>query len=247
MPKDPKPQREKKPRGERLQQFKTLYKGAAAQNPKIPFYMAGAFILGFVLVMLVNLVWYHPIYLGILGVMVGLLLAVVVFARVAERSAYAALEGQPGASGAALQGLRRGWFYEQEPVAAEAGRARNVQDMANAAMVFRAVGKPGVVLIGEGPRGHATKLLAAERKRVARVVGPEVPVTTYRVGEGDDAISVRELPKAMGKLDKKLTDAEVGQVNKRLKSLGSKRPPIPAGMDPRGRNAKVDRRAMRGR
>jgi hypothetical protein len=42
-----------------------------------------------------------------------------------------------------------------------------------------------------------------------------------------------------------LTKEEVSAVNKRLKSLGGLRPPIPAGMDPQ--RARVDRKAMRGR
>lgn len=229
----------------RLGQFGTLYKGAVAQNPRIPLWMALAFVGGFAVVMLLNVVWYHPFYLGFIGLLVGLLLAMIVFGRLAERAAYGALDGQPGASGAALNALRRGWFVEEQPVAAEAGRARNVRDMAQAAMVFRAVGRPGVVLVGEGPKGNTAKLLEAERKRVARVVGPEVPVTLYRVGQGDDAVPVSDLTKRMNKLDKKLTDAEVSTVTKRLRALGASRPPIPAGMDPR--NARPDRKGQRGR
>lgn len=229
----------------RLSQMKTLYQGAVKQNPRIPLWMALGFAAGFLPLLLLGLWWGHPIYLGFLGLMIGILAAMIVFGRLAERAAYGALDGQPGASGAALGALRRGWFVEQEPVAADAGRARNVRDMSSAAMVFRAVGRPGVVLIGEGPKGGAAKLLTSERKRIERVVGPEVPITIYRVGQGDDAIRVGELTKRMGKLDKKLTTAEVSAVNKRLRALGASRPPIPAGMDPR--NARPDRRGMRGR
>lgn len=229
----------------RVGQMTTIFKSAFKQNPQIPLWMAAAFAVGFLPLLIIGIAWGHPYYLGFLGIMLGLLLAMVVFGRLAERAAYGALDGQPGASGAALGSLRRGWFVEQEPVAADAGRARNVRDMSSAAMVFRAVGKPGVVLIGEGPKANATKLLTSERKRVERVVGPEVPVTIYRVGQGDDAIKVSTLTKKMGKLDKKLTTAEVSAVNKRLKALGASRPPIPAGMDPR--NARPDRRGMRGR
>ena len=229
----------------RLSQLSTLYKGAVKQNPQIPLWMALAFAAGFVPMLLLGMWWGHPYYLGFIGIMLGLLLAMIVFGRLAERAAYGQLEGQPGAAGAALGALRRGWFVEQEPVAAEAGRARNVRDMASAAMVFRAVGKAGVVLIGEGPKGNASKLLTSEKKRVERVVGPEVPVTVFRIGHGDDAVPVGDLTKRMGKLDKKLTTAEVSAVNKRLRALGSKRPPIPPGMDPR--NTRPDRRGMRGR
>ncbi|MCG8655606.1 MULTISPECIES: DUF4191 domain-containing protein [unclassified Yimella] len=229
----------------RFSQISTLYKGAVKQNPRIPLWMALAFLVGFLPLLLIGLAWGHPFYLGFIGLMVGLLLMMIVFGRLAERAAYSQLDGQPGASGAALGALRRGWFVEQEPVAADAGRARNPRDMGSAAMVFRAVGRPGVVLIGEGPKANASKLLNSEKKRVERVVGPEVPVTIYRVGQGDDTVAVSEITKRMGKLDKKLTTAEVTAVNKRLRALGTKRPPIPPGMDPR--NARPDRRGMRGR
>ncbi|GAB3584933.1 DUF4191 domain-containing protein [Calidifontibacter terrae] len=229
----------------RFGQVGTLYKGAVAQNPRIPLWMALAFVGGFALVMLLNFVWFHPYYFGFIGILVGILLAMIIFGRMAERAAYGALDGQPGAAGAALNALRRGWFVEEQPVAAEAGRARNVRDMAQAAMVFRAVGKPGIVLVGEGPKGNSSKLLEAERKRVVRVVGPEVPVTLYRIGQGDGAIAVSDLTKTMNKLDKKLTDTEVSAVTKRLRALGASRPPIPAGVDPR--NARPDRKGQRGR
>ena len=42
-----------------------------------------------------------------------------------------------------------------------------------------------------------------------------------------------------------LTKAETVVVNKRLKSLGGMRPPIPKGVDPT--RARVDRKAMRGK
>ena len=231
----------------RLSQFKTLFQVSVKHNPEIPLWMAGAFLVVFLIVTFgLHLIFSSFIYTGILGVMFGLLAAVIVFGRLAERAAYGALEGQAGGTGAALQGLKRGWTYEQEPVAAEAGRARRISELSNAAMVFRAVGKPGVVLIGEGPSGAARKLLESERKRVSRVAGPEVPVHILRVGSGEDTTKLGDLTKTMKKFDAKLTDAEVKAVTKRLRALGAAKPPIPKGMDPR--NApRMDRKALRGR
>ena len=42
-----------------------------------------------------------------------------------------------------------------------------------------------------------------------------------------------------------LTKEEASLVNKRLKSIGGVRPPVPKGVDPT--KARMDRRAMRGR
>ena len=162
----------------------------------------------------------------------------------AKRAAYKSIEGQPGASGAALSSLRKGWFFEQQPVAAEAGRAG---DMSSAAMVFRATGRPGVILVVEGPEARATKLGEAERKKVSRVAGPNVPVTVIRVGEsgGEDEVSVRKVAGKLQRMKPVLTKEEVAAVNKRLKALGGLRPPLPAGVDPN--RVRMDRKAMRGR
>lgn len=226
--------------------MRQLYTMARKQNPSITWWMLLAFVLGFGILLLVGLWWGHPLVLGFFGLLIGILLAMIVFGRLAEKAAYGQLEGQPGASAAAMSALRRGWYFDKEPVAAEANRARSMNDLATAAMVFRAVGKPGVVLVGEGPTPAARRLLETERKRVARVAGPEVPVHVMRVGVGDDAVPVGQLTKRMGKLDKKLTDTEAAAVNKRLRALGAAKPPIPKGIDPR--NApRADRRAARGR
>lgn len=231
----------------RVSQFVTLFKASVKQNPRIPLWMAIAFVVTFMVITFgLHLLFGSYIYTGILGVIFGVLVALIVFGRLAQRAAYGALEGRAGGTGAALQGLRRGWYYEEEPVAADAGRARKMNELSNAAMVFRAVGKPGVVLIGEGPTGAARKLLESERKRVTRVAGTEVPVHVLRVGAGDDTVKVADLTRTMGRFDKKLTDSEVQAVNKRLRAIGGSKPPIPKGVDPR--NApRMDRKAMRGR
>ena len=72
--------------------------------------------------------------------------------------------------------------------------AQRATDLASAALVYRAVGRPGIVLVGEGPSARAQKLLLAERKRVERVA-TGVPVTMLRVGDGDgdDEVTLRKL------------------------------------------------------
>lgn len=230
-----------------VKQMRTIFDVARKQDPKLPLYLAGAFLATVIVFVIIGLLLGHWILFLVFGILFGILITLIVFGRLAQRAAYNQLEGQPGATGAALGSLRRGWYVEEQPVAAEAGRARKISEISNAAMIFRAVGKPGVVLIGEGPAGSARKLLESERKRVARVVGPEVPVHLMRIGQGDDAVPVKDLTKRMNKLDKVLTDNEMSKVNKRLRALGAQRPPVPKGMDPRGTNARPDRKAMRGR
>lgn len=232
----------------RVAQIKQVYDGARAVDPNIGVWMIGTFLVVLLLFVLVGVLVGNTFYLVMLvifGLMFGTLAAMLVMGKRAEKAAYKQIADQPGATGAALSALKKGWYFEKEPVAADAGRTRNVRDMSHAAMVFRAVGRPGVVLISEGPQGAARRLQESERKKVTRVLGPEVPVHLLRTGKGEGTTPVSELTKVMGKLDKKLTKEEVIAVNKRLRALGGARPPVPPGMDPR--KARVDRKAMRGR
>ena len=113
-----------------------------------------------------------------------------VLARRAETAAYTQIEGQPGAAYAALGTIRRGWTFTQEPVAVDP----RTQDL-----VFRGVGRPGVVLVGEGPAPRIAKLLEAERKRTARVISG-APITLIQVGDGEGQVPLRKLPRAVQKL-----------------------------------------------
>jgi hypothetical protein len=227
----------------RVAQMRQIFTAARGVDPAIGWFMLLAFLGVTVLGVVVGIVIGHPYYVGVLGAMFGVLAAMVVMSRRAERAAYRSIEGQPGAAGAALSALRRGWYYDQQPVAAEAVRPN---DLASAAMVFRATGRPGVVLVAEGPAARATRLAEAERKKVARVL-PGVPVTVLRIGDGDaeGEVSVRKLASRIQRMKPVLTKDEAAQVNKRLKALAGARPPIPAGVDPN--RVRMDRKAMRGR
>jgi len=195
--------------------------------------LVGPIVVGLVVGLLVS----HPIYFAILGILVGVLVGMFLLGRRAERAAYMNLEGQKGAAGAALSSIRRGWTLEQEPVNADA----RSQDM-----VFRAVGRGGVVLVGDGPPQRVKKLLEAERRKVNRLV-PNVPVHLYTVGDGgsENEVPLRKLAGTVQKIKPQLTKQEVAAVQKRLKALGGLRPPVPQGIDPM--RARPDRRAMRGR
>src|SRR6516162_2464186 len=76
-----------------------------------------------------------------LGVLLGLLVSIVLFGRFAQAAQYAAIEGQPGAAAAVLENMRGNWTVTP---AITANRNMDV--------VHRTVGKPGVILVGEGSR-----------------------------------------------------------------------------------------------
>jgi hypothetical protein len=225
----------------RFGQIWQVYKAAKSVDKAITWWMLGGAVLVVGLVTLIGWSLGHWLYALVVSLPMGFLVAVIIMGRRAERAAYRRLEGQPGATGAALSALRRGWYYEQEPVAAEASRPG---DLSNAALVFRAIGRPGVVLVTEGPAARATRLAESERKRVNRVA-PNVPVQILRIGDGEGEVPVRRLSKKLSRMRPELTKPEVEAVNKRLKALGGVKMPVPKGMDPT--RARPDRKAMRGR
>ncbi len=231
----------------RTAQFRQVFAMTRKHDPASVWWMALAFLVIVGLGVLVGSLLSLPLYYTlILSIPLGLIAAMAVLARKAERAAFSSIEGQPGAAGAVLGSLRRGWYYDQEPVAAEAGgKVRGMRDLNNAAMIFRAVGRPGVVLISDGPRGAAQRLSLSEKRKVSRVVGPQIPVHVVRVGNGEGEVPLSRITKTMNGYDKKITKAEAVAVHQRLKALGGPKAPIPPGMDPR--KARMDRRSMRGR
>jgi metallophosphoesterase superfamily enzyme len=101
----------------------------------------------------------------------------------------------------------------------------------NQDMVHRAVGRAGVVLVGEG--GHALRTLLNDERRKVERFAPGVPVHEVIVGDHDGAISVRKLQRKMGKFAKKLSNAQVRELRARLKSVGGMNIPIPKGPMPK--------------
>jgi hypothetical protein len=215
----------------RLAQIRQTYRMAKKTDPRIGWISAAA-VLGVLAVMvgvgaLVKPIWLWPI----IGLPMALLAGAVVFGKRAERAAYLQIEGQPGAAMAALGTLRRGW--EVTPVVA----TNRYQDV-----VHRAVGRPGVVLVGEGTSANrVTNLLTQEKRRHARVVG-EAPVIDVIVGNEPDQVPLRRVAKHVMKLPRSLRPAEVTELRSRLRALGTQPVPMPKG--PLPRNVKVPRGQM---
>lgn len=223
----------KKPRWYR--QLWQAYQMTREVDPSVLWWMLTAFIGTVAVALVIGLLARAWVFWLILGVMFGVLSATIVLARRAEKAAYSRLDGQPGAALAALGTIRRGWEFQDEPVAVDP-RTKD--------LVFRGVGRPGIVLIGEGPAGRIDKLLETERKRTARVL-PTVPITLLQVGSGTDQVELRLLPRKVQRLKPALTKQEVAEVSKRMRALGATRLPIPKGVDPT--RARPDRKGMRGR
>jgi Domain of unknown function (DUF4191) len=211
--------------GGRFKQVITAYRVTAQTDKLLPLWLVGAFALDFVVVFVLGLVVGHMIFGIIFAVLTGLLSAMVALGSRVQKAAYAQVEGQPGAAAAVLNTMRRGGWTVTPGVAAN----RN-QDV-----VHRAVGRPGIVLIGEGdPRGVAV-LMEAERKRMNRFV-TDAPVVEVVIGYDKGQVPLRKLTKHMMRLKRTLKGGEVTDINDRLRAVGDlmKNAPVPKGPMPKG-------------
>ncbi|MFJ1752464.1 DUF4191 domain-containing protein [Kitasatospora sp. NPDC088134] len=209
----------------RLAQIRQAYVMTKKADPKIGLIIAGVGLLTFGVFLAIGFALDHPIYLGILGFVVAVLAVAIVFGRRAERAAFGQMEGQPGAVAAVLGNIRRGWSSNQTPVAV----TRN-QDA-----VYRAVGRAGIALIGEGNPNRVRPLLASEKKKMSRVVG-DIPVHDIMVGTGEGEIPLKKLQIHLMRLPRSITAAQVTETNDRLRALGDllSKAPIPKGPMPKG-------------
>jgi hypothetical protein len=220
----------------RIAQLRSVFRMTRKADPSVVWWMLFTILVTLLVGFGLGTWLGHPIYLTILSIPVGFLVAMIVLARKAEKAAFTQIAGQPGSAGAALGNLRRGWNVEKEPVAIDP----RTQDM-----VFRAVGRPGVVLVTEGPLPRATRLAEKERKRIARVLGQGVPITIVHAGQGENQVPLPKIATRLARLRPTLTKTEVSEVARRLRALGGVKPPIPKGVDPL--RLRPDRKATRGR
>jgi hypothetical protein len=158
-----------------------------------------------------------------LGVLLGLLATMLLFGRFASAAQYRAIEGQPGAAAAILQQLRGNWT-----VTPAINGTRNLD------VVHRAVGRPGVVLVGEGDPKRVAPLIAAERKKTARVAF-DVPIFDFQVGSGEGQIPLPKLQRKIMRLPRNLKPAAISDLNNRLKAL---QPTLQMPKGPLPRNAR---------
>lgn len=228
------------PSAGRLAQLRQAYRMTKKTQPRIGLLLVGVFVLTAAVVaalgvLLLGTAWFSIIITVLLTLTVALLLTMIVFGKRAERSMYEQAEGQLGAGAGALQMLRRGW-----DVKPAVGFTKQ-QDV-----VHRLVGRPGVVLVGEGQHARVKNLLGSEAKKHQRIVGDSVPVTTLIVGRGDGEIPLPQLVKRVKKLPKAIKPAQQTDVLYKIKALDAMRPAAPMPRGPIPTSMKGARKMMRG-
>ena len=210
------------------------YRLSARTDPALPWILLGtaaAIIGAFMLTAWII----HRSWIGwlIVGIMTAITAVLALLTFLTRRALFAQVEDTAGAVKVALQQIQRGWIIPEQPVA-----YTREQDL-----VWRIVGRPGVVLISEGPSTRVRGLLQTEARRVTKVMR-NVPVHQIQVGREEGQVALRDLQRELRRLKNTLTSEEVPQVSSRINALRSGEPPIPKGIDPM--RARPSRRALRG-
>jgi hypothetical protein len=199
-------------------------------------YMIIAFVVATAVLYLLGVLLTSGIWLPILlAVPFGLLAAMFLFSRRAQTSAYRQAEGQAGAAAYVLGQLRGDWR-----------KTDAVAGTPQLDAVHRLLGRPGVVLIGEGAPHRVKPLLAQEKKRVARLAG-DAPIYDVVVGRGEGEVPLAKLNTHLTKLPRNLSKEQVVALDRRLAALGAQRAPLPQGPMPGGVKMRSVQRAARRR
>lgn len=192
--------------------------------------VAGFFLVPLAVVFIPLFIWVNLLTALLISIPVGLLGATFWFSRRAMRAAYSSIEGQPGAAAAVIQSLRGDWLVTPA-----------ISVNRNQDMVSRVVGKPGVILVSEGPSSRVQPMLATERKKTARWV-PEIPIYEIQVGPEPGQVGLQKLQSQLSKLPRNLRGREITDLRRRLDAVSQTGSGLPIPKGPMPTSARQVRR-----
>ena len=224
---------------ERRSQLWQAFQIQRKEDKRLLPYMIGAFVLIVVVAVVVGLLignTFTLVTLVPLGIVLGALVAFIIFGRRAQKSVYRKAEGQTGAAAWALENLRGKWRVT--PGVAATGHFD---------AVHRVIGRPGVIFVAEGSATRVKPLLAQEKKRTARLIG-DTPIYDFVVGNGEGEVPLAKLERHLTKLPANITVKQMDALESKLIALGSRvgsaampKGPLPAGAKMRGMQRTVRR------
>ncbi len=200
--------------------------------------MVAVFLGSIAVVLIPGLIWsWSSIWFLLpIGILLGVLLAFILFGRRVQKSVYGKAEGQPGAAAWVLENMRGPWQVRNAVVATTQLDA-----------VHRVIGRAGVILVGEGAPHRVKPLLAQEKKRTGRLIG-DVPVYEIIVGNDEGQVPLKSLQKHMLKLPRNIDQKQMDAVDHKLQALGARSgPAMPKGPIPGGAKMKGMQRAVKRR
>ncbi len=205
----------------RLAQIRTVYRLTRERDPRALWWSLVGLVVPIVLATLLG-VLVGPLWMWLpIGIMVGLVSAMNIFSRRVQRTAYAEMEGQPGAAAGIVERMRGDWRLTP---AVAINRHQDV--------VHRVVCRAGVVIIAEGRGRGQRELLGNEVRRIRKVIG-EAPVHDIVIGTGPGETPLPKLQGTLMRLPRTLRRGEVDPIERRLRAVTTPVLPIPKGPIPR--------------
>jgi hypothetical protein len=169
---------------------------------------------------------------AVMGALLGVMIVLNLRANKAMMTEY---EGQPGAAAQLLQSMRGDWRIRP------AFSSTTTFDM-----VHVVIGRPGVILIGEGTPSRLRSMMGQEKRRLAKIIG-STELHEFVVGNDEGQVPLAKLRTTLMKLPRTITGKEVNALDTRLTALAA-RTNLPKGAIPKNmRPPKGAFRAMRGR
>jgi hypothetical protein len=221
---------------QRRQQLLQAFNMQRKQDKKLIPIMAGLFLLCVVVFSALSFVLNVRLWITLpLGILLGVLVAILVLGRRMQRSVYTQADGKPGAAGLVLDNVRGQWRLTQ-------GVAGNT----HLDVVHRLIGKPGIILVGEGAPHRVKGLIAQEKKRTARLVG-KIPIYDLTVGNEEGQVPLRKLQTHLAKLPSNISSKQMDVLEGRLNALGSRAAALPKGPPPKGAKMRNVQRAVKRR
>jgi hypothetical protein len=169
------------------------------------------------------------------GVLGALLAVMIILNLRSNKAMMAEMAGQPGAAAAIVENMRGDWRVKQA-----------VQYTGQFDMVHLVVGRPGVILLGEGNPQKVGQLLGQEKRRLAKVIG-SAEMRDFIIGDGEGQVPLNKLRNTLTRLPRTVSAKEVNALDQRLKALTA-RPQMPKGQIPKNmRPPSLGRVSRRGR
>ena len=204
---------------ERLKQIGQVFAFTAKQDKWFVPLLVAAVLIPLALTAVTVLLGFGYVWVPI-GVMVALLAALIVLNLRSNAAMMNAAEGQPGAAASIMENMRGDWR-----VRAAASSTTQFD------VVHIVIGRPGVILLGEGQPQRVRSLMSQEKRRLSKVIG-NAPLYDYLIGSGDGQLSIRKLRTTVMKLPRNLTGKDVNALDTRFAALMA-RPQMPKGAIPK--------------
>lgn len=247
-----------------IKQIITIFKYTHKEDKMLPALIAGAFLVPVIVFVILGIIFRWTVltwvFLMLIAIMLGMLMATIVLTRRADMVGYKQLDGKPGAAISVLRNINKAGFnFPEQPVWVDP-RTKDA--------IWRGTGYNGIYLLGEGDYDRVKRAMARQEQSIKSVTaGSQIPVYRVMVGNGQGQVPLKKLRSniirhkayrpthhknaLLAKIHPRerfiLTKAELEKLNARLRTLQTKNGMgIPKGIDPT-RMQHVSRRAMRGR